>query len=300
MSIASMTGFARTNGTISLAENTVSWFWEIKSVNGKNLDVKTKLPMGFDDLSSEVKKEAGKFLNRGSVSALLEVDFGNSDKKVKINDELLDLLANKAIDLYEKHFEFLAKPSAAEILAQRGVIELEENSLSDDDLAVLKENICKDFAKACAELQKDRKKEGEKIKLALNEILQKIEAIVANIENLAEGLPEKLKEKLNALIAQYAGDVSVSEERLAQEIVLMITRADIREEIDRLKTHVKSAYNLLQADDAVGRRLDFLCQELNREANTTCSKAAEIEITNLGMELKALIEQFREQVQNIE
>ena len=142
MSIASMTGFARTNGTISLAENTVSWFWEIKSVNGKSLDVKTKLPMGFDDLSSEVKKEAGNFLNRGSVSALLEVDFGNNDKKVKINDELLDLFANKAIDLYEKHFEFLEKPSAAEILSQRGVIELEESTLSDDELVILKEKIC--------------------------------------------------------------------------------------------------------------------------------------------------------------
>jgi uncharacterized protein (TIGR00255 family) len=117
---------------------------------------------------------------------------------------------------------------------------------------------------------------------------------------VAENLPSKLKERLDLQLQQYVNDVDISEERIAQEIVLLITRADIKEEIDRLKTHIKSAHNLLESKDAVGRRLDFLCQELNREANTTCSKAADIVITNLGMELKALIEQFREQVQNIE
>ena len=144
------------------------------------------------------------------------------------------------------------------------------------------------------------KKEGDKIRLVLKDILSNIELVVRDVENLAIGLPCKLKERLNSLLKQYNGDISVTEDRIAQEIVLLITRADIKEEIDRLKTHIKSAYVLLESKDAVGRRLDFLCQELNREANTTCSKAADIAITNLGMELKALIEQFREQVQNIE
>ncbi len=295
-----MTGFARTNGSISLGDSDISWFWEVKSVNGKSLDVKIKLPAGFDDLAIEVKKKAEKILNRGSVSAYLDVDFGDKCKKVKINDELLDILTDKAINLYEKNFEFLAKPSAAEILAQKGVVEFEETSLSEDDLSLLKTEICKSFENACENLQKDRKKEGEKIELALKAILQKIENIVDEVEKLADALPEKIKEKLNSLIAQYAGEVNVSEERMAQEIVMLITRADIREEIDRLKTHIKSAFDLLNANEAVGRRLDFLCQELNREANTTCSKAADVLITNRGMELKALIEQFREQVQNIE
>ena len=143
-------------------------------------------------------------------------------------------------------------------------------------------------------------KEGEKIKNALGTILEKINEITLNIEKIFETLPEKLKEKLLAQIKSVSDDISISEDRLAQEIVLMVTRADIKEEIDRLKTHIKSAYNLLESDEAVGRRLDFLCQELNREANTTCSKASDIAITNMGMELKALIEQFREQVQNIE
>ena len=130
--------------------------------------------------------------------------------------------------------------------------------------------------------------------------MTKIEAIVSEVEVVSESLPDKLKEKLMSLVEQHAKDVSISEDRMAQEIVFLVTKADIREEIDRLKTHIKSAYNLLEASDAVGRRLDFLCQELNREANTTCSKACDIAITNMGVELKALIEQFREQVQNIE
>ena len=130
--------------------------------------------------------------------------------------------------------------------------------------------------------------------------MHNIAEVTAKIEKLADGLPEKIKDKLKEMLAQYAKDVEISEDRLAQEIVFLVTKADIREEIDRLKAHIKSAEQLLTAEEAVGRKLDFLCQELNREANTTCSKACDIAITNLGMELKALIEQFREQVQNIE
>ena len=190
--------------------------------------------------------------------------------------------------------------SAGELLSQRGVVEVEENSLSDDDLQLLKEKISADFVCLCKNLQLDRQKEGAKIKTALVAILEKISEITSNIEKIFETLPEKLKEKLLTQIKSISDDVNISEDRLAQEIVLLVTRADIKEEIDRLKTHIKSAYNLLDSNEAVGRRLDFLCQELNREANTTCSKASDIAITNMGMELKALIEQFREQVQNIE
>ena len=152
----------------------------------------------------------------------------------------------------------------------------------------------------CQKLKQERQKEGTKIKTALLSILHNIATIVAKIEKTAEMLPEKIKGKLTELLQQYAQDVEINEDRLAQEIVFLVTKADIREEIDRLKAHIKSAEQMLETDEAVGRKLDFLCQELNREANTTCSKAADIMITDWGMELKALIEQFREQVQNIE
>lgn len=299
MSIASMTGFARVNGNISLGENNINWSWEIKSVNGKNLDLKYRLPTGFEDISLLLKNKAAEVLSRGSVSAFLEINNENTAKNVKIDEALLNQLTAQAINLCQKHPE-IPMATAGELLSQRGVIEIEENSLNEDDLQKLKEAILTDFVTACKNLQTDRKKEGEKIKTALVAILEKISDITANIKKIFETLPEKLKEKLFTQIKAVSDEVNISEDRIAQEIVLLVTRADIKEEIDRLKTHIKSAYNLLDSDEAVGRRLDFLCQELNREANTTCSKASDIAITNMGMELKALIEQFREQVQNIE
>ena len=294
-----MTGFARTNGNISLDQNNISWTWEIKSVNGKSLDLKYRLPTGFEDISLLLKNKAAEVLSRGSVSAFLETNNENTAKNVKIDEVLLNQLTTQAINLCQKHPE-IPMATAGELLSQRGVVEIEENSLNEDNLQKLKEAILTDFVTACKNLQTDRKKEGEKIKAALLTILEKISSITSNIENIFETFPEKLKEKLKTQIKNLSDDVTISEDRLAQEIVLLITRADIKEEIDRLKTHIKSAYNLLESNEAVGRRLDFLCQELNREANTTCSKACDISITNLGMELKALIEQFREQVQNIE
>ena len=300
MSIASMTGFARANGTLQTTNETINWVWEIKSVNGKSLDVKVRLPIGYDELSFALKSRAGEYLTRGSVNAFLEVTEESQNKKIKIDEELLNTLAQKTIELSEKYAGKLTPSSAAELLAQRGVVEVEESSLNEEEQELLNQKILESFAVVCHKLQEDRQKEGAKIKKALEDILANIEKIVVRIDEVAVSLPEKLKEKLRALMQQYAGEIEVSEDRVAQEIVFLVTRADIREEIDRLKTHLKSAHQLLESGEAVGRRLDFLCQELNREANTTCSKAADIEITNLGMELKALIEQFREQVQNIE
>ncbi len=295
-----MTGFARINGALSLDDNNVSWSWEVKSVNGKGLDIKYRLPVGYDDLALVLKSKALGVLSRGSVSAFLDVVYENTFKKFKIDDKLLDDLTLRAIELSQKFEGKLAYPSAAELLGLKGIIELEENVMNDEFLSQVKDKILDDFISACDLLQQDRQREGEKIKEVLLAILAKIKIVVKDIEKIAEQLPLKLKEKLESQLRQYAKDVNVSEERIAQEVVLLITRADIREEIDRLKTHLKSAYNLLESKDAVGRRLDFLCQELNREANTTCSKAMDVCVTNLGMELKALIEQFREQVQNIE
>lgn len=295
-----MTGFARINGALSSNDNNVSWSWEVKSVNGKGLDIKYRLPMGYDDLALILKSKAADVLSRGSVSVFLDVVCENNTKRVKIDEELLDSLTLKAVELSQKFEGQIASPSAAELLGLRGVVELEESSISDENLVQLKDKIVDDFVSVCNLLQQDRQKEGRKIKEVLLAILAKIDIVVKNIENIAEQLPLKLKEKLDTQLQQYAKDININEERIAQEIVLLVTRADIREEVDRLKTHIKSAYSLLEAKDAVGRRLDFLCQELNREANTTCSKATDILVTNLGMELKALIEQFREQVQNIE
>ena len=300
MNIASMTGFARVQGSFQTASETINWVWEIKSVNNKSLDIKLKLPFGFEEQSLLYKAKTAEFLTRGSVSAFLEIEHEQQVKKVKIDEELLRQLTQKAVALTEEFSGKLGPSTAAALLSQRGVVEFEETDLSEQEQEDFHQVLLKGFCEVCQKLQENRRAEGEKIGQALVAILDKVSGIVENIEKIAEELPQKLKEKLSAQIKELAGDLVLSEDRLAQEVVLLVTRADIREEIDRLKTHIQSAHALLQAKEAVGRRLDFLCQELNREANTTCSKAMDINLTNFGMELKALIEQFREQVQNIE
>ena len=301
MSVSSMTGFAREGGvTVFNDKKQCSWFFELKSVNGKSLDVKTKLPSFLEGLSMFIKNEAVSYFARGSISAYLEVDF-NKSGEIAFNEELLKQLVSKAIAIYDENNEKLSRPSISEMFAVKGVVEVADNVLTEDETAQLINDLQKGFKNACDALLLARQAEGEKICLALKEILNKISIDVAKIEQKADVLPEKLKEKLSAQIKELlSSDIQVSEDRLAQEVCLYVARADIREEIDRLKAHIQTALNLLDSGEPVGRRLDFLCQELNREANTTCSKSCDIEITNLGMELKTLIEQFREQVQNME
>lgn len=298
MTIASMTGFARISGELQTEINAVSWVFEIKSVNGKALDIKTKLPAAYDDLSFELKKIAAQYLQRGSISINLEVNRTSKNAEVQINEALLQTLVAQAKVLCQRNPDLVAKPSAGELLRFPGVVESAAASAENEEL--LRKQLLADFVKLCQSLQKDRQIEGAKIKTALENILGKISAIVMQIETIAEELPAKVKEKLEAQIKQWVNLAEVSEDRLAQEVVFYVTKADIREEVDRLQAHIKTAGQLLSSSEAVGRRLDFLCQELNREANTTCSKSTDAELTNLGMELKALIEQFREQVQNIE
>ena len=301
MSIASMTGFARSLGEFESENVNVSWTWELKSVNGKALDIKAKLPPMWEELGIFLKTLAAKYLQRGSLSVFLEVKTSKENSNLKINSEFLDALAQKAIAVYQSYPGEIEKPISSQLLAIKGVAETEDVSLNEGDREKLKEKMLQSFEDACANLKVDREKEGKKIKEALINILKNIEKDVQKIEKVAATLPEKIKEKLQEQLKQWLDpSTQISEDRLAQEIVFYVTRADIKEETDRLQAHIKTAEQLLKSDEAVGRRLDFLCQELNREANTTCSKSTDLTITNLGMELKALIEQFREQVQNIE
>ncbi len=293
-----MTGFARISGELQTELRNISWMFEIKSVNGKSLDIKTKLPPAYEDLSFELKKIAGQYLQRGNVSVFLEIKRTEQNAKLQINGVLLTALLSKAIEMYRCNTEEIEKPRSSDLLRVPGVLEPE--IISPEDEEMLRQKMLADFDRLCRNLEADRRVEGEKIKTALSAILQKISKVTAQIEKIAEDMPAKIKEKLEKQIKQWVNLAEVSEERLAQEVVFYITRADIREEVDRLKAHIKTAEQLLDSSEAVGRRLDFLCQELNREANTTCSKSGDAALTTLGMELKALIEQFREQVQNIE
>lgn len=295
-----MTGFCRTGGHCEFDGTVFDWAFEMKSVNGKNLDFKVRLPQAFEGMSNELKSVAQKYFERGTISVSLDISGSGVSPRVSINRELLDKLVETAAQLCAGNTS-VRQPSAGELLAINGVVETEKKPFDEVQLEKLKQELMAGFEKCCAGLREDRRKEGEKMAEVLKGLLEKIDETVRQIITLSQQTPQRLREKLTGQIAEFLGENnSVSEERLAQEIVFLVNRADIREETDRLQAHLKTAAQLLAGGQSVGRRLDFLCQELNREANTTCSKAADIEIVNLGMELKAAIEQLREQVQNVE
>lgn len=300
MQISSMTGFARQSGSLEQGNFSLSWVWEIKSVNGKSLDLKTRLPSWLDEISLNLRNIAAAYFERGNMNVSLEVTLERSDTEVNINRELLERLTSAAVDLYRAHPDDLTPPSASELLGVNGVIEVVKNRFGEEELELIRQRLSAGFEECCVRLQFDRRQEGSKIKSVLEQQVDRIEALVKEIARKAALQPAALKQKLTVQLAELLEGNPISEERLAQEAVLLVNRADIREEIDRLTAHVKTARQLLEAGQTLGRRFDFLCQELNRETNTTCSKAADIEIINRGMELKAVIEQLREQVQNME
>lgn len=295
-----MTGFCRTGGHCEFDGTVFDWAFEMKSVNGKNLDFKVRLPQAFEGMSNDLKSVAQKYFERGTISVSLDISGSGVSPRVSINRELLDRLVETAAQLCAGNAP-VRQPSAGELLAINGVVETEKKPFDEVLIEKLQKELLAGFEKCCAGLREDRRKEGEKMAEVLNGLLEKIAETVRQITTLSQQTPQRLREKLTEQIAEFLGENnSVSEERLAQEIVFLVNRADIREETDRLQAHLKTAAQLLAGGQSVGRRLDFLCQELNREANTTCSKAADVEIVNLGMELKATIEQLREQVQNME
>lgn len=301
MQISSMTGFARQSGRCEWDNESLDWQWEIKSVNGKGLDLKSRLPSGWDELAGELKNTAQKYFERGSLSAVLEISGGNDEPKIKINHEMLQQLTLTAIEIYRKNPDFVAVPTAGELLSVSGVITAEKNLPDEKVQQWLQQELLAGFAKACAKLQQDRQREGEKIAAVLSKMVNEIEALTAEIAQIAALAPQILRQRLEQQIADLThGELPVAEERIAQEVVLLVNRADVREEIDRLQAHIRTARQLLASEQTLGRRFDFLCQEFNRESNTICSKAYDIEIINRGMALKAVIEQLREQVQNME
>ncbi len=289
-----MTGFARGGG----ANEKLSWSWEAKSVNGKGLDIRARLPHGFEELEIETRKMAQNSFKRGNITLVLTVRQADGKKQFQINRELLDGLIETAGELVSAGVE---KPRLDGLLAVRGVVELadEEDGLASDNgtLSAMKASL----REVLGGLAEARNEEGGRIAAVLHAQLEGIAAACGEAESAVAMQPAAIRRRLARQIAELMEDrPELPEERLAQEAALLMTKADVREELDRLAAHLEAARALLAEDGAIGRRLDFLCQEFNREANTLCSKAADLEVTRIGLELKAMIEQFREQVQNIE
>ena len=295
MALQSMTGFARARGQSS--DSAIAW--EVKSVNGKGIEARLRLPPGFERIEQPARAAIQKRFARGNVQATLAVAHVGLQSQPVVNEDFLKDLAGLAARLVEQYGA--APPSADGLLALRGVLDAPEILESDEERAASDAAILSALDEALAGLEQARKAEGEALGQVLAGHLDRIGELTARAEadpsRDVAAIRQRLAEQVRLLLDAANG---LDETRLAMEAALLATRADVREEIDRLKAHVAAARTLLSGGGPVGRKLDFLSQEFNREANTLCSKSNAASLTATGLELKAVVDQFREQVQNLE
>jgi uncharacterized protein (TIGR00255 family) len=294
--IHSMTGYARTEGS----DDQCSWVWEARGVNGKGLDVRCRLPGGFDSMESEVRERVKKRLGRGNISLSLSIDWQRQDSPYTINKDILDGYLALLPELAGRVPD--TRPASLNgLLSLKGVIEPRDEGISEDAREDLQAVLLGSLEQTLDALLIMRADEGARLAGVLGQQIGTIEELCAAASKTAATRPEAIRLRLKQQVEALLEDVpTLSAERLEQEAALLMTKADIKEELDRLSAHVGAARDLLDEDGAIGRKLDFLCQEFNREANTLCSKSGDVELTRIGLDMKAMIEQFREQVQNIE
>ena len=286
----SMTGVAVVQGE----SDGTSFVFTARSVNGKSFDMRCRLPAGCDSLENAAREAFKKNFARGSFTVSLEISqSGEAAKSVRINEDLLDSLCVCA-RRYAERYPCLTV-SLDGLMNVAGVIEKSADAALPDEAA-----LTRGIEKLAAGLKESRVAEGRKIADCLRKQLDEIETLALKAQEIAESASDILTDRLKAQIAAVKETAGVSEDRLAQEVALLLIKSDVREEIDRLKVHVKTGRGLLESKEPCGKKLDFLCQELNRETNTMCSKSADISLTQIGLALKSVIDQFREQVQNIE
>lgn len=293
MALSGMTGFGRAEGALG------DWAWavEARSVNGRNLEVRFKTPPGFDSLERFIRDGAQARFQRGQVNVSVQARRAESAGAVSVNLAQLE----RYLDAVEPYIASgrVHRPAADGLLALRGVVEAAEAEDDAEARAALEQALAGSIALALDGLRTARLEEGAALTPVLSGLIDRVEILVVAAEAEAAGHPIVIKERFVRRMAELL-DQAVSDERIAQEAAVMATKADVREELDRLAGHVAAARALMASDAAAGRRLDFLTQEFMREANTLCSKSATPALTAIGLDLKAVIEQFREQVQNVE
>jgi uncharacterized protein (TIGR00255 family) len=295
MALSSMTGFARGHGVAGA----YAWAWELKSVNAKGLDLKLRLPPGWEGIEPALRGKAAEVLSRGSVFANLTVSREGAPPVARVNEAALAAVLSAVNDLAKRVPG--AMPSLDGILALKGVMEVSEAQETEEERATAETAVVTGFAAALQELGKMRRTEGQSLGNILNARLAEIGALAARAEASPGRKPEAIKARLKAQVAELLeASQRFDADRLHQEAIMLASKIDIREELDRLAAHVAQGRQLLASGGPIGRKLDFLAQELNRESNTLCAKANDLELTNIGLELKAVVEQFREQVQNLE
>jgi uncharacterized protein (TIGR00255 family) len=291
-----MTGFARADGSA----DGLNWIWEARSVNGRGLDVRLRLPPGYEALEIPARDAVAKRFARGNVSLSLSIEKQQTNGAIRLNEQVLaDVI--KAADRVSA-LSGAAKPDAAQLLMIKGVLETSDQTLEDADARSAREKtITQSLEAALDKLGEARRAEGARLGDIIREQITQIDQLAASVRASPSRAPEAIMGRLKDAIGRLVdATAALDDDRLHQEAVLIATRADVEEELQRLSAHVAAARDILVERGAVGRKLDFLAQEFNREANTLCSKANAVDITRLGLQLKTVIDQFREQVQNVE
>jgi uncharacterized protein (TIGR00255 family) len=295
MAVVSMTGFADAQG----AFESLRWRWEVRSVNGRSLDLRLRMPPGLESMEAAARVLAGERFRRGNIQATLSLEPQDSQRGLRIDPAALAQAVKIAREVASE--TGLAPARVDGLLALKGVI-VQEDSFGGDaptkaarDAAVLES-----LSLAFDSLVRARRIEGVKLGDALRRTAEEIGRLTEDAERAAASQPAAIRDRLQGQLRDLLEQSAPGDERIAQEIALLAARADVREELDRLRAHVQEAHRLIASGEAVGRKLDFLSQELNREANTLCSKSADIALTRIGLALKAAIDQFREQAQNVE
>lgn len=295
MAIKSMTGFARAEGSVS----GFAWHWELRSVNGRGLDVRLRLPSGLEQLEPKAREAIGRRLSRGSVTVNLVTTSTGETHEMLLNERALAQVMKAAERIRE--LTDAAPPRVDALIGIRGVLDVVEPEENEAESAARSEAMLATLEQALNALVGARASEGGRLANALSSQIDEIERLVAVVRASPARTPEaiaaRLKEQIGRIMESSTG---FDPQRLHQEAVLLAAKADVEEELERLASHISAARELLAENAPVGRKLDFLTQEFNREANTLCSKANDVEITRAGLALKSVIDQLREQVQNIE
>ena len=293
MALSGMTGFARINGEADWG----TWHWEARSVNGRGLDIRINMPSGLETIEKHVRKSISETFTRGSVQLALRVDMAGA-QALSVNQDALQTLMRA---FQTAGGDAAAGPALATLMGLRGVVEAETLSLRDlSETPGAIEALLQTGLRAIAELEKARTQEGVELTSLLTGHLSEMQVLWQKATQFAADQKGAVADKYRARIAEFDTEGAVSDERLVTEIAVLSAKADVTEELDRLASHIERGQGLVSGAGAVGRDLGFLAQELNREANTLCAKSAALDLTNTGLALKSMVDQFKEQAANVE
>ncbi|MEL6640043.1 MAG: YicC/YloC family endoribonuclease [Pseudomonadota bacterium] len=295
-----MTAFASRTG----GKTGASWVWEMRSVNARGLDLRFRLPEGLDGLEAELRRQITAGCKRGNISLTLRLAKDAQEEGLVLDAGQLDRVLTALEEVQERAFEMgvtLGQPTAADVLSHRGVVLQGGGQGTDPDLL---DALKADIGPLVADLLEMRSHEGQALAAVVSDQVAQIEALVTKADAMLETRRDEAAKALKTAMQRVLDEVAVEPERLAQELAVLAVKSDVTEEIDRLKAHVTATRDLLKEAEAkgvpVGRKLDFLSQEFNREANTLCSKSQYAPLTAIGLDLKTVIDQMREQIQNVE